>query len=80
MESDWRWNVAAVGMSHSDWVFAARLLENPDYYAVKIEGFNASCFILRPSPAFLPVLVWEGIQLPSTTMPELVEMGIIDPG
>lgn len=79
MESDWRWGVAEAGMSGTDWQMAAWSLLFPEYRLVRLKDFNGSTFYLRPSPAFLPVLIWEGFQLPSTTMTEALALGLIGP-
>lgn len=41
MESEWRWNVFAVGMAYSTWRLCARLLLPGEWYLVDFERFGA---------------------------------------
>lgn len=66
MESNWRWNVADVGMSLSNWELAARFLDDPSLLLVSDPPLPANRLRLYviPAPGQLPVAVGFWVRTP----------------
>jgi len=42
VESNWRWNIPNLGMSHGDWQLCARFVESPPFTAWMVKRGNSN--------------------------------------
>jgi len=60
VESNWRLNCDGIGFGTLFPLLAARLVDEPEWFVVKLRDYPDNGFVMAFDPAFEPLLQWMG--------------------